>query len=62
MCIGIIDGLKYAASGVCAPPDATLKQAVSIVVDYIDSRPERMHEYFNALALEALRAAWPCKN
>jgi len=26
---------------------------------YIDSRPARLHESFYALALEALRNAWP---
>jgi hypothetical protein len=28
---------------------------------YIDSRPERLHQDFRALALEALQAAFPCK-
>ena len=29
---------------------------------YIDGQPERMHENFNSLAVEALREAWPCRN
>jgi Rap1a immunity proteins len=28
---------------------------------YIEARPERMHEPFRKLALEALGEAWPCK-
>jgi hypothetical protein len=43
------------------PVGATLGQSVRIVVAYIDARPERMHELFDGLALEALRTAWPCK-
>ena len=36
-------------------------QTVKVVVAYIEARPARMHESFNALALEALRTAWPCR-
>jgi hypothetical protein len=36
-------------------------QAVGVVVRYIDQRPERMHEKFMTLALEALQQAWPCR-
>jgi hypothetical protein len=43
------------------PDKATLNQAVRVVVSYIEARPARMHESFAELALEALRAAWPCK-
>ena len=39
----------------------TTNQAIAVVVKYIEARPERMHEDFRALALEALTAAWPCK-
>jgi hypothetical protein len=63
-CAGLIEGIAYGAAagaGVCYEPDVTIGQMVSIVVKYIDDRPARQHEYFKALALEALRAAWPCK-
>ena len=33
---------------------------LSIVVQYIDGQPARIHEDFNNFALEALRANWPC--
>jgi Rap1a immunity proteins len=33
---------------------------VAVVIKYIEARPERMHEPFADLALEALKAAWPC--
>jgi hypothetical protein len=43
------------------PSGVTGFQTVRVVVTYIDARPERMHEPFSVLALEALRTAWPCK-
>jgi hypothetical protein len=43
------------------PSAATGGQATRIVIAYIDARPERMHEQFSLLALEALRTAWPCR-
>jgi hypothetical protein len=27
----------------------------------VEARPERMHEDFRALAVEAMQKAWPCK-
>src|SRR5712664_2725086 len=41
------------------PDGAIMGQHVRIVIAYIDARPARMHEPFDGLALEALRAAWP---
>jgi hypothetical protein len=43
------------------PDGVTTGQEVRVVIAYIDARPARMHEDFRSLALEALRAAWPCK-
>jgi hypothetical protein len=39
----------------------TVAQQVRIVAAYIDARPNRLHEDFRVLALEALKDAWPCK-
>jgi hypothetical protein len=61
LCAGAVAGLVYAAPGVCVPKGADAAQAVRVVLQYIDSRPARMHENFMTLAAEALRAAWPCK-
>jgi hypothetical protein len=44
-----------------SPDEVTTGQQIGVVVAYIGARPARMHERFDALALEALRAAWPCK-
>lgn len=59
-CIGLLEGLDY--EGVqCRPREITLGQLVRVVLTYIDSRPERMHEDFRVLAIEAMKTAWPCK-
>jgi hypothetical protein len=45
----------------CAPNSAMISQFGKIVVRYLDNVPERQHEPFFELALEALRRAWPCR-
>ncbi len=64
-CLGRVDAISWLGEQqgrICAPSGATRTQAVRVVVNYLESRPARMHEPFNALANEALRAAWPCKS
>jgi hypothetical protein len=61
-CAGYVAGLVYARSVyLCVPEGATPEQGVRVVIKYIEARPERMHEPFGKLALEALEQAWPCK-
>jgi hypothetical protein len=36
-------------------------QIVRVIVRYIDSEPARLQEYFNGMAIEAMRKAWPCQ-
>jgi hypothetical protein len=43
--------------GACSPERATVGQTLRMVVRYIDQRPERMHERFEDLALEAILEA-----
>ncbi len=65
LCIGIVTGLSYMGPryGICLPAGTTSRQAVRALVQYIDGQsPERMHENFNSLAVEALRETWPCGN
>ena len=45
----------------CPPVDFDAEQGVRVVVAYIESRPGRGREDFTMLALEALRASWPCR-
>jgi Rap1a immunity proteins len=62
VCFGIVETLMSVgpALGICHPPESAVDQGVPLVVQYIDSHPARLHENFNALAIEALRKAWPC--
>jgi len=62
-CIGLMQGLGYALRlvGVCPPAEATFAQKARVAVTYIEARPERMHEDFRVLAVEAMQKAWPCK-
>ena len=63
LCSGQISGvwdMAIPAGSVCSPSGADMGQATRVVVQYIDARPARMHDRFSRLALEALRAAWPC--
>jgi hypothetical protein len=64
LCIGTIDGIFYVDKKICPPPKGNainLGQIGRVVVQYIDNHPARMHEDFKKLALEAMRAAWPCQ-
>ena len=46
----------------CAPATSSAQQLARVVVNYIEARPERMHEDFRRLTLEAFHYAWPCKS
>src|SRR5215467_6262677 len=61
-CLGIVVGLSFMGQpyGICVPAGTTSQQATSVVVQYIDGQPARIHEDFNPFAAEALRASWPC--
>lgn len=62
VCTGIVRGIFFMdAGGTCAPEAVTQDQMVRVVAQYIDARPSRQHESFSKLAVEALRAAWPCR-
>jgi hypothetical protein len=61
-CSGVMEGLLTAADQIiCVPAGVTRNQTIRVVVQYIDQRPQRMHERFATLAYEALKEAWPCK-
>ena len=48
--------------GICCPPESTVYQGVRAVVQYVSGQPARLNDNFDALAIEALRKAWPCSN
>jgi hypothetical protein len=60
VCQGTVYGLLYASDS-CLPTGVSLLQVVRVVVAYIERRPQRMHEDFRKLSVEALHEAWPCK-
>jgi len=62
-CASAVRTMIYVATsrGICPPSGATVGQAVRVIVAYIDAHPERLHEQFEPLALEALQQAWPCR-
>ncbi|MNV86267.1 hypothetical protein D3C71_1802880 [compost metagenome] len=47
--------------GVCAPPNSRRSQLIVIFVGYAERRPERRHEPEFDVAMDALRAAFPCR-
>jgi len=60
LCMGLISGLAV-KGGSCPPSGVTDGQKRLVIVAYIDARPARLQEDFRILALEAMKAAWPCK-
>ena len=76
-CMGIVDGIAYTAAlsspddivlhpwgknkCLSIPSEVTIFQMARVVVAYIEERPQRMHESFYGLAIEALHDAWPCR-
>lgn len=64
VCNGGISGILVAlvnTRNICPPSNISRRQLNSVVIRYIESRPERWHENFNLLVIEALRATWPCR-
>jgi len=60
-CLGMVEGISFAAAhGACIPREFTNEEVIPVVVEYIDQQPTRMDENFIGLAIEALRATWPC--
>jgi len=56
-----MQGLGFASRLFCPPDEVTVAQRARVAVTYIEARPERMHEDFRVLAVEAMQKAWPCK-
>jgi hypothetical protein len=44
----------------CPPEGGSLLQATQVALVYIEAKPDRWHEPFGFLELEAFREAWPC--
>ena len=62
-CLGLTEGVwdtGYAEGWICSPSEIVGREALRVVVQYVEARPARINERFTVLASEALRAAWPC--
>ena len=59
-CLGYVAALVDFPLGICAPGNATYGEALRVVTSYVEARPDRQHESFGGLAMEALQQAWPC--
>jgi hypothetical protein len=46
---------------VCVPPKSTRTQLVAIFVEYVRRNPQRLHEDFFDVSIDALRGAFPCQ-
>jgi hypothetical protein len=65
-CVGMVETLNQLAAFMpsavasCSPDSVTVGQAVTVVVRWLNQRPNRWNENFMMLTLLALRDAWPC--
>ncbi len=68
-CSGVVHGLAGVGQYLsplewqsCVPANSTAQQLARVVITYIEAHPQRMHEDFRRLTLEAFHYAWPCKS
>jgi hypothetical protein len=64
VCAGVVSALAFGVSnhfGYCVPAGVTNSQAVQVAFAYLTRHPDRLHERFNMLTIDALREAWPCR-
>ena len=63
-CGGTIDTLVWVGSSLptrfCPPSPMPPSQPHRVVVGYLERHPEKLHEDFKGLAIEAMMEAWPC--
>lgn len=45
----------------CAPESSTRSQFIAIFVEYSRKNPQRLHENFAIVAIDALRESFPCR-
>jgi hypothetical protein len=58
-CTGLVRGVDNTASDLAEPDNATLGQAISVVLLYLQNHPEELHKPDHVLVHEALRKAFP---
>ena len=66
LCNGMIVGFDYGYSyknrdkTYCVPSGVNQGQIVKVVRKYIDEHPEKLHELYGKLIIEALNESFPC--
>jgi hypothetical protein len=63
LCFGRVAGIADVSQSnglTCAPEAVNIRQVLLVVVKYVNEHPQRMHERFSLLTLEALQIVWPC--
>ena len=63
-CAGYVWGLAdvlVAEERICTPQHATKGQVLRVVIGELDREPQRHHEWFAVLVMEALLKTWPCR-
>lgn len=65
-CLGVIagytDALRVTPSlkALCIPQNAEWEQRRKVVVKYMNEYPEKLHQYYGILILDAVAEAFPC--
>jgi len=58
--LAVRQGSSERVFSVCSPAESTRTQLVAVFVQYVKQNPQRMHEEFFTVALDALRQGFPC--
>jgi len=66
VCWGMIAGFDYGYSSkmrttYCVPSEVNKGQIIKVVRKYIDEHPEKLHELYGKLIVEALNESFPCQ-
>jgi hypothetical protein len=62
-CSGYVAGISDALDDhfFCGPSEGQLSQSKKVVIKYLNEHPEILHKSASGLAIDALKAAFPCK-
>jgi len=63
-CAGYVAGISDALQGekrMCMPVEATVEQAVDVIMNFLRDHPEQRHYTAWSISREALGHAFPCK-
>jgi hypothetical protein len=45
-------------AGICSPEGVTVSQVARVIVKYLNDHPEKLHEDYRVLSVEALQKVW----